>query len=143
MISSLWTVPIPDFNQLTIYVNFRIREANELLASGQSEQAEQSLQELNAFGQRMAAANQATIETISGADISRKALRELHSFYVTTQRPKKRRRRPQNSMNSRRNAKQSWPSPRSPSRILHSTVIDAQRSMYCSALWLCYPADWP
>ena len=88
MISSLWTVPIPDFNQLTIYVNFRIREANELLASGQSEQAEQSLQELNAFGQRMAAANQATIETISGADISRKALRELHSFYVTTQRPK-------------------------------------------------------
>ena len=88
MISSLWTVPIPDFNQLTIYVNFRIREANELLASGQSEQAEQSLQELNAFGQRMAAANQATIETISGADISRKALRELHSFYVTIQRSK-------------------------------------------------------
>jgi hypothetical protein len=86
IVSSLWHVPIPDFDQLNIYLNFRIREAKALMASGQILQADRSLQELSTFGRRMVSSNQTAFETAMGADISIKAMTELHSFYVTSQR---------------------------------------------------------
>jgi hypothetical protein len=85
ILSSLWHVPIPDFDQLNIYLNFRIRGAKALMASGQIQQAGRSLQELNTFGRRMAFSNQTAFETAMGADISLKALTELDSSYVTPQ----------------------------------------------------------
>jgi hypothetical protein len=82
IVYSLWSPRIPDTLFLKAYGNLRIREAKEAEMNGQAKQAEQILQELNEFGNRMAGKNQSLFSQMVGLDFSRQSLNELRTLYT-------------------------------------------------------------
>jgi hypothetical protein len=80
----LWAHRIPNLSNLMSFANFKIRRAQQALAEGHPEEAEQILRQIDAFGNLMTDRAQTDIECLIGLDLSRKAARELGAHYAAT-----------------------------------------------------------
>lgn len=76
--------PLPQLGNVHYFVRFQIRQAEQLTAQGQPEEAAGILREIVAFGNRMAGGSDAGLEHVFGLSVSREALVELHKVFLQT-----------------------------------------------------------
>ena len=87
VLKSAWAGALPDPLDLKTYTLLQIREAQATQTTGKREQlaqAEQALQNLNAFGQRMAGKGQIDFEQLQGLDSSRESLLGVRALYAAS-----------------------------------------------------------
>ena len=82
VLHSLWRERLPDIFFLRSYARLQIVAAQQAASRGDSLGAERSLNELRAFGERLAAPQQTDIEQFGGVEVSRESLLALRSLYV-------------------------------------------------------------
>lgn len=82
VLRSLWRERLPDIFFVSSYARLQIRQAQEAQSHGDWAVAERSLNELRAFGERLAAPQQTDIQQFAGVEITRESLLALRSLYV-------------------------------------------------------------
>lgn len=78
----LHAFPIPQLVQIHTFTDILIHRAQQARAASHADQAAQILQDVTAFGSRMAYGRSTDLERLVGIDVSRQALRELHALYT-------------------------------------------------------------
>ena len=76
-----WYRAVPDLRSMRVYSEIRIREAKSARAAGDLKRAESWLEEVDAFGMRMADSGGEKIEQIIGLMVARDAEKELADIY--------------------------------------------------------------
>jgi hypothetical protein len=84
----LWSHRIPDLQNVKIFTKIKMRSAQEALASGHPDEAEQIVQQVDSFARRMSQQGEANIERMAALDVSRQANEELRNLYSSTGRPR-------------------------------------------------------
>ena len=82
VVYSFWSPFLPNLGQIKRYVDKKISEAQEEAAAGHSQQAEQTLQDVALFGQRMTDGGHTDFEQLGAFEVARRGQEALRNFYI-------------------------------------------------------------
>jgi hypothetical protein len=86
VVHSRWSLRYPDPTFVFSYAKLQAQQAQQAQSRGEWQASETSLNELRAFGNRLADRRQADLEQLSGVEVSGEALGALRSLYLSQNR---------------------------------------------------------